>query len=167
MILVIHAHPYPSRSRAGAALLASMREMPDLEVRSLYDLYPDFDIDAAVERAALERADLVVWMHPLYWYGVPALLKQWIDHVLGQIWVDGSPRLEGKDCLWVTTSDGTADSIAGYEAPLRKTAADCGMRWLVPFLAHGVRDASEEALHEAGTQLCIRLAAWAANNVRA
>src|SRR6185295_5505982 len=64
MILVVHAHPYPKRSRAIAALLAAVRDLPGLEVRSLYELYPDFDIDHAAERAALEKAKLVIWLHP-------------------------------------------------------------------------------------------------------
>ena len=59
MILVLHAHPYPRTSRAGAALLAAIRDLPSLEVRSLYELYPDFDIDVAAEQAALERADVL------------------------------------------------------------------------------------------------------------
>jgi len=86
VILVLHAHPYPHTSRAGAALLAAIRDLPSLEVRSLYELYPDFDIDVAAEQAALERADVLVVMHPLYWYAVPALLKHWIDAVLYEEW---------------------------------------------------------------------------------
>ena len=56
MILIVRAHPYPQRSRAGRALLEAVHDLPDLEVRSLYDLYPDFDIDVAAEQAALARA---------------------------------------------------------------------------------------------------------------
>ncbi|WP_294260770.1 NAD(P)H-dependent oxidoreductase [Propionivibrio sp.] len=75
MILIVRAHPYPQRSRAGRALLEAVHDLPDLEVRSLYDLYPDFDIDVAAEQAALARADLVVWLHPIYWYSAPAMLE--------------------------------------------------------------------------------------------
>ena len=81
MILVIYAHPYPQHSRAGKAMLEAVRDLPDLEVRSLYDLYTDFDIDIAAEQAALKRAELVVWLHPVYWYSVPALLKHWFEPV--------------------------------------------------------------------------------------
>src|SRR5262249_12557002 len=79
MTLVIYAHPYPARSRACAALLEGIRGMEGVEIRSLYDLYPDFDIDGDAERHALESARLVVWMHPMYWYSVPALMKHWLD----------------------------------------------------------------------------------------
>src|SRR5688572_21413856 len=54
MILVIYAHPYPGHSRACAALLEAIAPIEDLEVRSLYSLYPDFDVDPAQERSSLE-----------------------------------------------------------------------------------------------------------------
>ena len=38
---------------------------------------------------ALGAARLVVWQHPLYWYGVPALLKHWFDKVLAYGWAYG------------------------------------------------------------------------------
>ena len=98
MILVILAHPYPRRSRACAALVEAIRDLPGLEVRSLYDLYPDFDVDRAAEQAALERARLVVWLHPLFWYTVPALMKHWLDEVLvrGFAYGPGGTALAGK-----------------------------------------------------------------------
>ena len=75
MILLLYAHPYPSRSRAGAALLSALEGLQGLEVRTLYELYPDFDVDADAEQAVLLRADAIVWMHPLYWYSTPALMQ--------------------------------------------------------------------------------------------
>ena len=110
MILVVYAHPYPARSRACAALLEAIRGAERVEVRSLYDLYPDFDIDGDAERHALEGARLVVWLHPFYWYSVPALMKHWFDHVLIKGWAhgEGGRALAGKDCLWVTTTGGGA-----------------------------------------------------------
>ena len=86
MILVVLAHPYPDRSYANRALLASLDGLAGVEVRSLYDLYPDFAIDAAAERAALAAASVVVWQHPIYWYSVPALLKLWFEKVLTPGW---------------------------------------------------------------------------------
>src|SRR4029078_4865223 len=82
MILVIHAHPYPRHSRAVHALLGAVASLPVVEVRSLYDLYPDFDIDVAAQSEPRGRSQLVVWLHPLHWYSVPGLLKQWFDKVL-------------------------------------------------------------------------------------
>ena len=42
MICAIHAHPYLHRSRTNRALADALRALPGVEVRSLYDLYPDF-----------------------------------------------------------------------------------------------------------------------------
>ena len=106
MILIIHAHPYPTHSRACRVLLDAVRDLPDVEVRSLYDLYPNFDIDIAAEQGALLRAGLVVWLHPIYWYSVPAMQKHWFDVVLLRGWAYGK---DGKqlcaiqriaNCVW-------------------------------------------------------------------
>ena len=47
MICLIYAHPYPDRSRGNRVLLEAVRQLPGLDLRSLYDLYPDFGIDVA------------------------------------------------------------------------------------------------------------------------
>ena len=114
MIVVIFAHPYPSRSHAGRALVETIRTLPNLEVRSLYDLYPDFDIDVGAEQDALARSQLILWLHPFYWYSVPGLLKHWFDKVLERGWAygNGGTALAGKHCLWVPTVGGAEDTYA-------------------------------------------------------
>ncbi len=173
MIAVVYAHPYPRSSRACAALLAAIRELPGAEVRSLYELYPDFDIDADAERAALERARLVVWLHPLYWYTAPALLKLWFEKVLARGWAygEGASALHGKACLWVVATGGESTGYAGcgeasglarYAPVVEQTARDCGLRWLDPFLAPGARHATDDELRAAGARLRERIEAWSA-----
>jgi glutathione-regulated potassium-efflux system ancillary protein KefF len=176
MILVIHAHPYPRSSRATAALLGAVRGMPTLEVRSLYDLYPDFDVDVNAERAALERAQLVVWMHPIYWYTVPALLKQWFEVVLAKGWAygEGGTALQGKECLWAATTGADeaayteqgkhAHAFEAFTPVVRQTARFCGMRWLEPFVLHGGHVVSEAQLNAAAQRLRGRLTHWAAQH---
>lgn len=173
MIVVIHAHPYPRRSRACAAMLAAIRDLPDLEVRSLYELYPDFDVDVAAEQAALARARLVVWLHPLYWYTAPGLMKHWLDVVLTGGWAHGrsGAALAGKDCLWVTTAGDVAaftaegrhhHSFSDFVPVLDQTARYCRMNWLPPFVVYGAHEITDDALREAGVELRARLEAWAA-----
>jgi glutathione-regulated potassium-efflux system ancillary protein KefF len=174
MIVVIYAHPYPHRSRACAALVAAIRDAPGLELRSIYDLYPDFDIDPATEHAALERARLIVWLHPLYWYTAPALMKQWFEAVLVRGWAYGKDgtALAGKDCLWVSATGGDEHAFSpagrhhrafGDFAPVvEETARYCGMNWLAPYVVHGAHEISDEALREAARGLRARIDAWAA-----
>jgi glutathione-regulated potassium-efflux system ancillary protein KefF len=151
MIVVIYAHPYPSRSHAGRALIEAARTLPDVEVRSLYDLYPDFDIDVAGEQEALARAQLIVWLHPFYWYSVPGLLKHWFDKVLERGWAYGSggTALLGKHCLWAPTVGGAAATYApgqlnlkpfpSYVDPVEQTARFCGMEWEEPVIVFDSR----------------------------
>lgn len=172
MILVIHGHPYPGSSIAGSALLASIRDLEGVEVRSLYELYPDFDVDAAAEQAALARAGLVVWMHPVQWYGVPGLLKHWFDTVLAKGWAygEGGSALAGKDCLWVATTGGDERAysaggrhgrpFADFAPSIERTARYCAMNWLEPFVVLGAHRLPPEALAEAARGLRRRLEEW-------
>jgi glutathione-regulated potassium-efflux system ancillary protein KefF len=149
MVLVIQAHPYPDRSRANRALGRAIEGLAGLEVRSLYDLYPDFSIDVAAEQAALLRASTIVWQHPIYWYTAPALLKLWFEKVLlvGWAYGKGGNALHGKRCLWVTTTgaDDRAYQRSGehrypFEAfvpVVQQTAQFCGMTWLEPMVVKG------------------------------
>ncbi|MDP3514771.1 MAG: glutathione-regulated potassium-efflux system oxidoreductase KefF [Sulfuritalea sp.] len=174
MIYLVLAHPYPSQSRANRVLLDAVRDLPGLEVCSLYDRYPDFDIDVAAEQAALSRAQLVVWMHPLFWYSVPGLLKHWFDQVLSHGWAygDGAAALHGKDCLWVASTGGTpqAYSAAGvhqrpfadFVPPIEETALFCGMNWLAPCILHGANEIDEPQLAAHARLLRDRLEQWLA-----
>ncbi|MEO8305613.1 MAG: NAD(P)H-dependent oxidoreductase [Betaproteobacteria bacterium] len=171
MIRVIHAHPYPGRSRTNRALAAALSGLPDVDVRSLYDLYPDFDIDVVAEQKALEEARLVVWMHPVYWYSVPALLKHWFDKVLAFGWAygDGGTALSGKRCLWVPTTGGAestyqpggmhAHAFSTYVPVIEQTARFCAMRWEKPYVVYGADDLDGARLAEHSAALVERVSA--------
>ena len=158
-ILIVYAHPYPDRSRAGRALLAGVSDMEGVSVRSLYDLYPDFSIDVEVERQALAAADVLVWQCPFYWYGMPSLMHLWIEKVLGNGWAygPGGTAVRGKTALWVTT---TGAPIEGYRPgamhghpfeafvpAISQTAEFCGMKWVAPpMVVHGAHRISNDEL---------------------
>ena len=149
MLLLVLAHPYPDRSRANRALLEAVRDLEGLQLRSLYELYPDFDIDVEAEQEALARAQRRVWQHPIYWYACPALLKHWFDKVLARGWAygEGGDALRGKRCLWVTTTGGEACRLrarrharlpfAHFVPPIEQTARFCRMSWEDPIVVHG------------------------------
>ncbi len=172
MILILYAHPYPQYSRACKALLDGALSLPEIEVRSLYDLYPDFDIDVKAEQAALAQADLIIWLHPLHWYSVPALLKHWFDVVLLRGWAYGEngTALQGKQCLWaaVTGGDEEAYSAEGlhqlpftdFVAPVMQTARYCGMQWQEPFILHGSHQVTDQELQSRADALRTRLIQW-------
>lgn len=173
-VLVLAAHPDLRLSRVNRALLGAARELAAapgaaLEVRDLYALYPDYLIDVRAEQAAAERADLIVWQHPVQWYSMPPLMKLWLDEVLTLGWAYGrgangpGRALRGKD-LWLAASTGGPESAYrpdGYNRyffdaflpPYEQTAALCGMRFLPPLVLHGALAASE-------AQLAGHVAAW-------
>jgi glutathione-regulated potassium-efflux system ancillary protein KefF len=161
MVVLVFAHPYPDRSRANRRLLEAVADLSDVNVRSLYDMYPGFDIDVPAEQVALEKATAVVWQHPTYWYTVPGLLKHWFDKVLLRGWAygEGGTALYGKRCLWVATTGGddAAYSEAGmhrrgfdaYQPVIEQTAVFCGMRWEEPLIVRGVHELRDAELDEA------------------
>jgi glutathione-regulated potassium-efflux system ancillary protein KefF len=174
VILLIHAHPYPAHSRACKALLAAAREVADVRVRSLYDLYPDFDIDVTAEQAALSETNHIVWLHPIYWYSPPSLLKHWFEKVLVHGWAHGPEgnALKGKRVLWAPTTGGDPAAYSeqgmhehpfeAFVAPVEETARYCGMVWETPFPVHGAHLISNEELLARADAFKQRLTAWTA-----
>lgn len=171
VIAVIHAHPHPDRSRANRVLLDAVRDLPQVQVHSLYDRYPDFAIDVAAERALLTAARLIVWQHPIMWYSAPALLKLWFDSVLSHGWAygEGGTALAGKSCLWVTTTGAGPEGytpagmhqhpFAAFVPVIEMTARYCGMRWLEPIVVHGAHKIGAAALDDVAQSYRARLVA--------
>jgi glutathione-regulated potassium-efflux system ancillary protein KefF len=168
-VVIIYAHPYPNRSRAGRALLASVSGLESVKVRSLYERYPDFSIDIAAEQAILSEARLIVWQHPVYWYGTPPLLSLWFEKVLARGYAYGKNgvALHGKECLWVPTTGGASDTyreggmhghaFAEFVPPIEQTALFCGMNWQAPLIFHGSQHATDDQLLEHGRKYRARL----------
>lgn len=147
-IHVIHAHPYPRASKVNHALLDEVLATPGIQVHELYELYPNFHIDVEREQQALLNADVVIFLHPMYWYSCPALMKEWIDSVLllGFAYGEGGTALKGKYWLNVISTGGPEEAYArsGYNffeieellRPFEQTAYLCGMIPLRPFVTH-------------------------------
>lgn len=148
-IYLVAAHPHWRDSRVTRRLLDATRALEHIEVTDLYARYPDYDIDIPAEQARLAAAQLVVWLHPIQWYAMPALHKLWLDEVFAHGWAygRGGSALRGKD-LWLVTSTGGAEAAyhpSGYNRyffdaflpPYEQTAALCGMRFLPPLVLHG------------------------------
>lgn len=176
VILILYAHPHPRRSVAGRALIDAVSDLPDVTVHSLYDRYPDFAIDAIAERERVAAARMIVWQHPLYWYGVPALLKLWWEEVLVRGWAygQGATALRGRDCLWVTSTGALPEAYSecgvhahpfdAFVPAIRQTARYCGMNWLEPIVVHGAHRLTAEALRAQALQYRARLEQYASDH---
>jgi len=147
-ILLITAHPALEKSRNNARLLEAANELEKVTVRDLYELYPRFHINTQKEQKYLEESDLIVLQHPFYWYGTPALMKQYLDMVFTHGWAYGSNggKLKGKILFNSLTTSGTRESyhpdrhnrfpLSSYLVPFNQLAHVCGMHYLPPFVLH-------------------------------
>lgn len=103
-VLLIYCHPCPESFCAAlrdAAVDALASAGHEVEVRSLYDEnfnpvlcvaerahYYDEGVspaDVSGHVASLKRADALVLVYPTWWFGLPAILKGWLDRV----WLPG------------------------------------------------------------------------------
>ncbi len=173
-VLVIAAHPQLEHSRVTRALLKALAQADSarVAVRSLYALYPDYDIDTAAEQAALQIAKLVVWLHPVQWYSMPSLMKLWLDETFAFGWAYGpdGEALRGKDLWLVASTGGPDDSYRpdGYNRyffdaflyPYEQTAALVGMRWLPPLVLHGAHRIGDAELAAHAALFVQRLKEW-------
>lgn len=107
-ILVLFAHPAYRRSRSNRALRAAVEALDGVTFHDLYETYPDFAVDVDREQALLAEHDVIVCLHPFFWYSAPALVKEWLDLVLEHGWAYGHEgrQLEGKRWLQAVTVGG-------------------------------------------------------------
>ena len=157
-ILIIYAHPGIEHSRANRAMIDVASALPQVQIHDLYQRYPDFYIDIAYEQAQLRQADLIILQHPIQWYSMPALQKEWLDRVLQRGWAfdTGANALHGKDFLLVATTGAEASAyqagqrhgyhFAEFLPAYRQTARLCGMRWHAPLILHGAHRITGAAL---------------------
>ena len=71
-----------------------------------------FAPDVEAEMAKIEAADLMIWQFPLWWFGMPAILKGWVDRVfaMGRIYGNGhiydTGKFKGRRALLSLTTGG-------------------------------------------------------------
>lgn len=148
-ILIVFAHPRYEKSKISRTLLENVSELPFVTLNDLYEQYPDFNIDTAKEQELLLGHTIIIWQHPFYMYGPPALLKQWIDVVLEYGWAHGQNGdfLKNKIVFNVITAGGSREvyaagnynrfSVREFLIPFDQTATLCKMIYLPPFAVHG------------------------------
>lgn len=159
-IYVIAAHPAWRQSRVNRPLMLAAQALARVQVQDLYSSYPDYSIDVAAEQTALEKARLVVLLHPIQWYSMPALQKLWLDEVLTYGWAYGDKgrQLHGKDLWLVATTGGPEASYQpdsynrylfdAFLPPYEQTAALCGMRFLPPLVLYGAHVVGQDVVNQ-------------------
>ena len=155
---VLVFHPHFDRSRVNRALADAAEGVPGVQVRRMYELYPDLRIDVAAEQAVLAAADRIVLQFPMYWYSTPPLLKQWEDDVLTHGWAYGSTgtALRGKELLLAVSPGAPADKyrrdgeyryrVTDLLRPFQATSNLIGTRFVTPFVTAGAMSIGDAEL---------------------
>jgi len=160
-VLLVTAHPALEKSRNNIRLMKAADSIDNVVIRDLYELYPRFFINTEKEQQYLEQSSVIILQHPFYWYGIPALMKQYLDMVFTHGWAYGkdTAKLEGKILFNALTTSGTRESyhedehnrfpLSSYLIPYNQLAHVCKMHYLPPFVLHesGKASASESARH--------------------
>lgn len=148
-VVVISGHPHLEKSIANATIINELKQLPEVTVRDLGALYPDYRIDVQAEQQALLDADLIVWQFPVYWYGLPSLMKKWQEDVMSHGFAHGSTAKLGEKKLIVSGTTGSpADAYQPGKPqnhtldelllPLHQCAALCGLNYLETFHLGGI-----------------------------
>ncbi|MEI6071856.1 MAG: NAD(P)H-dependent oxidoreductase [Verrucomicrobiae bacterium] len=130
-----------------------------------------FAPDIEAELRKLESCDLMIWQFPLWWFGLPAILKGWVDRVFAMGRTYGGDRFyengvfKGKRALLSVTTGGPAEAYrsGGFngemEAILRPIHRGMlrftGWDVLAPNVVYG-------PVHLSGEERLASLSAWAA-----
>lgn len=118
------------------------------------------ELDTEIEK--LLQADVLNFNFPLWWFGMPAILKGWVDRVLaygvaygGEYGMYGKGRFKGKRAF-ISVTTGSPKDAYHEDGNNRKTIAEMlsiihegifeltGFTVLDPFVAYGVSRISEE-----------------------
>lgn len=109
--------------------------------------------DIAAEHEKITWADHVIFQFPMWYYGLPAVMKGWFDRVLSEGFAHDPPRwfddgiMSGKRAMLSLTTNGKPD---GYSAqgrhgemelllwPIHNALRFCGFDILPPFVAYDV-----------------------------
>lgn len=125
-VVIISGHPDLKNSCANKTILDEISKLcPEVEIRKLDELYPDYNFDVKAEQAALEKADIILFQFPMHWSNVPGILKLYIDKVMEHGWAYGSKGTALKDKIFIaSTTMGVVDSAYAAGGMMKHTVAE-------------------------------------------
>ena len=145
-----------------------------LEQKHAANLDYAFSPDIVAEIEKIQQANMILFIFPIWWFGVPAILKGWFDRVLamGVTWDGGriyeKGLLRGKQAMVIASGGGPPDyykkegkhqaSVNEILHPVNHgTLAFCGLNVHEPFVALNVLGSTNEQLDQRLVELKDRL----------
>lgn len=133
-----------------------------------------FSPDIVAEIEKIQQANLILFVFPIWWFGVPAILKGWFDRVLamGVTWDGGriyeNGLLRGKQAMVVASAGGPSEYYkkeGKHRATVNEilhpvnhgTLAFCGFNVHEPFVALNVLGKTPQGLEQDLTDLKFRM----------
>ena len=148
-LAIILAHGNYAKSIANKTIIEQLKKrFTDATIHNIAELYPDFNIDIDSEHKNLLDADVILLQFPVYWYNMPAILKQSMDKALsyGFAYGENGDKLKGKTLIASITARGRMESytpIGSMHFRLRQffnniesTAYYCQMKFAEPILGY-------------------------------
>lgn len=168
-VLLLYAHPESMDSVANKQLLNIAQQKDHVTVHDLYARYPDFFIDVHDEQRLLREHQVILFQYPLYTYGCPALLKEWMDRVLARGFANGAGgnALAGKYLRLIVT---TGEPESSYQTigfnrytmdeflrPFEMMSVMCHMVWLTPIVIYSARRLTSDVLQRCLNEYSVAL----------
>jgi NAD(P)H dehydrogenase (quinone) len=115
--------------------------------------------DITAEQQKLAWCDTVIFQFPLWWFGMPAIMKGWLDRVLASGFAYDKDKwfetglLKPRRAMLSLTTQSPASSyqvnsmhgeISQYLKPIHHTLRFAGLTPVTPFIAYGVMNADEQ-----------------------
>lgn len=99
--VVLLFHPNFEASRINKAFEQAIAD--DVNVRHMYELYPNNQVDVMTEQTTLTEADRIVLQFPMYWYNSPSLLRNGRIKCLLMVGLTAAPvkLYMAKNCCWL------------------------------------------------------------------
>lgn len=151
-VLVVIDHPNPAsfthavaaRFAEGARAAGHTVEMADLHADGFNPVWQMADFarddgapmppDVLAEQARIERADALCLAFPLWWWGMPSMMKGWMDRVFAWGWAydqldDPTPNgsmLRVRPCTLLVPAGASPHSMAeeGVDVAIQRTMID-------------------------------------------
>lgn len=170
-IIVLSGHPNMENSTANKTVVEVLEKEHNVAITKLMGEYPNYEIDAEKEINNLLEADVIVLQFPFHWYGVPAILKMWIDSITTPlVYGPNKGDLKGKTFILSTTTGGPKESYqtSGYNKhtmkefllPISKLGDSLEMNVLDPIVLHSAMfqdEVGKQALENNAKQHALKL----------